>query len=387
MTQRRTEEDFLVPARTFNRLINDYSEGRLTKSWLKLYRARVEAVDTEGGQLEDPPRNPPNSIRARVYSSGLDVNLPSSALSVFHPLLPGHLAPPLSPGEHVYVFFEDAAMTHGLWVSPISSYHNLNFSDPDQRESSERNSSNVFEGDSSRPSQPSRIYEYGGATIETQGRQEIIDDFETSGQSNPWENKRVLVIGDSQVWGSTREDGTRNPLSALSSVLERKLFTEHRVTFFMAQGRVGWGVENWVSRTTRGARRGLALPQPSLSDLINQFSADALIIVLGGNDASNGSVRQSDYEQSVSDLWQQANSISLKIWAGPPVAVGESADIQPGRSLVARKIRSVVGNNFVDSSVVTNTTDGRDRLGIHFTPSSSAIEPWASLIIRKGYQL
>lgn len=388
MTRRKTEEDLLNPSRLFSRLLNDYSDGRLSKPWIKLFRARVEAVDTEGGMLENPPPNPPNSIRARIYSNGLDVNLPSSALSVFHPLFPGHLAPPLSPGEHVYVIFEDASMSHGLWISPISSYHDLNLADPDQRqEEDQRNSSNVFEGDSPRQSRPARTYEYGGATIETQGRQEIIDNFEVTGDNNPWRNKRILMIGDSQVGGATKENGERSPTSALSRVLERKLITEQGASFFMAQGRVGWGVINWVEGTFSGQRRGLRIPQPSVTDLIQEYYPDIVLVILGGNDGSTGAFRRNDYSQFVSRLWSQLSSVPMKLWIGPPTSVGNAANKQPDRIQAAQKIKAVTSPNYIDSFALTNTTDGRDRLGVHFTPSSSALEPWANAIIRKGFEM
>lgn len=387
MTKGRTEEDLLNPGRIFSRLLNDYSDGKLQPG-IKLYRARVEAVDTEGGRLENQPPNPPNSIRARIYSSGLDVNMPSSALSVFHPLLPGHLSPTVSKGEHVYVTFEDAAKSSGVWISTIASYHELNYSNPDERQSNTSDASTTFEGDQKQSVPTNPIYEYGGATIETQGRQEVVDDFEVTSQDNPWRGKRILMVGDSQVGGATMQNGNSQPRGALATVLRDKLTSsQYEASFFKAEGRIGWGVYDWVRRTFGGSARGLSMPQPSLSNLIEQYRADIVILVLGGNDGSTRRARNSNYTDFVARLWDEAGAVPMRLWVGPPTAVGNSAEIQPFRKIASDKIRSVVGRkNFVDSIAITNTTNGRDRLGIHFTHRSDAVEPWANLIIQKGAQ-
>ena len=115
-----------------------------------MFKALVVAMDTQGGKLETPdgfpegdalvqlvqypngktdeytvsddqgkvntgPRNPKNSVKARIISSGLDEFTDDDNLRVYWPLFPGVDNP--SAGEVVYVVFEDETMTHGLWLS------------------------------------------------------------------------------------------------------------------------------------------------------------------------------------------------------------------------------------------------------------------------------
>jgi hypothetical protein len=117
-----------------------------------LQRALVLAVDTLGGQLENPdgaksgksvshtvdgnsytfdavcgPANPRNSIKARIISDGFDQFIHDDNLRVFWPLFPEHVAVPLKPGEHCYVLFEDENREHGLWVSKVPGHENVNY--------------------------------------------------------------------------------------------------------------------------------------------------------------------------------------------------------------------------------------------------------------------
>lgn len=114
-----------------------------------LYRALVVAVDVEGGRLENPagegtvshlidnraietpatvgPSNPRNSLKARILSGGFDQFIHDNRLRVFWPFFPDHLAPPVKPGEHVYVAFEDPDFQHGLWFSKVSGHEGANF--------------------------------------------------------------------------------------------------------------------------------------------------------------------------------------------------------------------------------------------------------------------
>lgn len=110
-----------------------------------MYRAVVVAVDTEGGKLENTgsaptpleqevhdggktlakytvystqgPTNPPNSVRARIITDNIDYFIDDESLRTFWPLFSSPDTP--SPGELVYVVFEDEEMTHGLWVCRI----------------------------------------------------------------------------------------------------------------------------------------------------------------------------------------------------------------------------------------------------------------------------
>ena len=93
---RTTPEDLLNPERFFFRMIRDYTRGRLNSQGRVFYRAVVVDVDPQGGQLENNPPNPEGSIRARVYTRGLDATTPRAALGIFHPFWPAHIAPPVA---------------------------------------------------------------------------------------------------------------------------------------------------------------------------------------------------------------------------------------------------------------------------------------------------
>lgn len=113
-----------------------------------MFRALVIAVDVEGGKLETPdgqpdgskltqhvygpeggllakydieptrgPRNPKNSVRARIVANNMDQFIDDDNLRTFWPLFPGVDNP--SAGELVYVVFEDEEMTHGLWLAKV----------------------------------------------------------------------------------------------------------------------------------------------------------------------------------------------------------------------------------------------------------------------------
>jgi hypothetical protein len=113
-----------------------------------MMRALVLGVDPYGGRLETPsgepevaaltqevrdeegamlvsytvptkpgPRNPKGSIKARILSGQHDEFVADDDLRVYWPLFPGAETP--SPGELVYVVFEDADMTHGLWLARV----------------------------------------------------------------------------------------------------------------------------------------------------------------------------------------------------------------------------------------------------------------------------
>jgi hypothetical protein len=114
-----------------------------------LHRALVVAVDTEGGKLENPegggkltnvidgkevsvpakigPKNPANSVKARILTDGFDQFVGDDGLRVLWPFFPEHISLPIKPGEHVYVVFEDTNYEHGLWVTKIPGHSNVNF--------------------------------------------------------------------------------------------------------------------------------------------------------------------------------------------------------------------------------------------------------------------
>lgn len=363
---RRTDDELLSTHKIFYRMVREYADGHLGNQQ-HYFRARVEASDPVGGQLEATPPNPPRSVRARVYTAGLDATTPREALVVFYPL--GNGCP--SPGEHVIIVFEDQQKTSGYWLAIAPAFHDQNYANPDFRQARNNDASYAFEGDPQISSMVNPDLEYGGTTTETQGRQEMVDMVESQGENNPWQGKRVLLLGDSQVAG---------PFGAkLGEVLRGT----HGVSYFAREGRVGWGVISWLNRKLRRDSPVML----SIQDVIQQHSPDILIVSLGGNDGSSGAARRADYLAKVQELFQAISGVSMIIWSGPPSAVAPNSNKQPGRELAARKIEQVVSDKFVNVFAVTQTSEGRSRDGIHFTPSSPALEPWADEVIRKGYRL
>lgn len=120
-----------------------------------MFRAYVYAIDTEGARLQNPTGktskpltqsvtdsegtrefvvkptrgqpNPPDSVKARIIGSSIDQFVIDDDLRVYWPLFPGVSNP--TPGELVYVVFEDASMTHGLWIAKVpfdNRYDNTN---------------------------------------------------------------------------------------------------------------------------------------------------------------------------------------------------------------------------------------------------------------------
>jgi len=66
-------------------------------------------------------------VKARVLTDGLDRLVADEDLRVFWPMFPqDQLAMPISPGEHVYVVFEDEGFTHGLWISRVPGQDSAN---------------------------------------------------------------------------------------------------------------------------------------------------------------------------------------------------------------------------------------------------------------------
>ena len=72
-------------------------------------------ISNEIGNVNFGPRNPKNSIKARIISNNIDDFVDDDDLRVYWPMFPGVSNP--SAGEVVYVVFEDTTMKHGLWLS------------------------------------------------------------------------------------------------------------------------------------------------------------------------------------------------------------------------------------------------------------------------------
>lgn len=202
---RKTQEDLLNPERIIYRLIKDYSDGRLDKDRV-LYRALIEEVDTVGGQLEAQPPNPPGSVRARIYTNGLDATTPSFALNIFHPFLPFNAMPPVSPGEHVYVMFEDPSMrSNGLWTGIIPAYSKQDYGLPEERLSVSPNSSNVFEGTRPPPVLIDSALDYG-KKVATNVVQRLGDAIFGNEEDSIFKDKSILIIGDETLSGNVQTE-------------------------------------------------------------------------------------------------------------------------------------------------------------------------------------
>jgi hypothetical protein len=299
----------------------------------------------------------------------MDFNIPDEALTVFYPI---DSCPSVVPGEHVLVIFEDTQLTSGYWISKLPANQNVNYSNPDDRQTQSGDTSHAFEGDSPSQRRPNIRIQYGGVTTAmTQERQQLIQTIER-GTSDSWAQKKILLLGDSQVAG---------PMGAL---LGSKL-RNHNITSFVREGRVGWGVRSWLSGKLTATSEQLR----TFQEVVHASNPDVVIVSLGGNDGSSGYARRSDYESKVRQVWEIATAnTSFAIWCGPPTAVGNGASGQPGRDVANQKIKNVVGDgNFVDCRDVTNVTQGRDRLGVHFIAGAAALQPWTDLIIEKGRNL
>lgn len=346
--RRKTPEDLLYGERVFFNLINDYSEGKLTNKGISYKRAVVEDVDYQGGMLESSPPNPKGSIRARIYTDGLDYSIPKSALTIFYPIFPEHAIPAVSPGEHVLVFFEDVEnFSNGMWVSTIPSYRDVNYLNPHTDRVPQQTSADIFNDRPASGPTVSESLEFGGASSQ-QDALRRASSVSRGEVSSFFSGKKILHIGDSQVKGPYGRFLGNIVLSAGASS-------------YHSDGRVSWGVVAWLnSRLSPGDTQ-----QASPEDLLAQYSPDLVLITLGGND--HFLANRSDYSSKVEELYSKfSSSGALVIWISSPKAVGRSASIQPSRDIVSEKIKSVVGQNYVETRDITGAF-GRTPDGLHFT--------------------
>jgi hypothetical protein len=138
------------PEQILAELIDKTARGEKERSQ---YRAVVIAVDLDGGKLQNPdgsgelivkgrdgksrsfkaligPPNPRGSVKARILTDAFDALLEDQDLRVFWPMFPQDLSgTPATPGEHVYVMFEDVGMAHGIWITRVAGHESANSAD------------------------------------------------------------------------------------------------------------------------------------------------------------------------------------------------------------------------------------------------------------------
>lgn len=117
MRNRIVKKDIIFPERNILNLLRDYVNNRLDGSTF-LYKAVVIKIDQIGGQLEKNPKNPKNSIQARIISDSSHSILDNDDLPIFWPLFPFDVLP-IKEGEHVYIIWENEKKDHGLWITRI----------------------------------------------------------------------------------------------------------------------------------------------------------------------------------------------------------------------------------------------------------------------------
>lgn len=369
---KKTFENLLFPEQLMSKMISDYVSGKLTSQKF-FYRARIEQIDTVGGKLEASPANPPNSVRARIYTNGLDSNLPSEALNIFHPIYPPHMMPPVEVGEHIFVMFEDDKFSNGLWFSTVPSYYNVNYSNPDESYRPATTTAQSFEGTSSQNQTVNIDHEYGGQTISRHETRRQAESFNES-QNSVWTNKKVLIIGDSQVAG------------AYGRYLKLRLESEKSAAAPVTRiGRPGWGIGNWLTGRFTGNMRNTPRSGPNARQVFAEYRPDIIIISMGGNDSSRA--ESESLVRDINAMWDLATNSAEKVfWVGPPQIFNEDGSAHQNtaaRDIVCEKISQVAGQNYIDSRDVTNSILGRDD-GVHFHETErEEVQSWVSKVINR----
>lgn len=368
MAYNKTNDDLLNSKRLLYSLLREYAEGRLSRQRV-FYRARVEEVGTRVGDLESTPPSPIGAIKASVYTNALDATLSRDALNVYYPLIPETIP---QVGEHVLVMFEDVdGFSSGFWVSKLPQYRNINLANPDSQEVQARqsDSSDAFEGTTPASGTPNQntIERRYRAEQTSREQEQTIANFE--GQSNSiWTNKKVLVVGDSQM----------EP----SSINNRKLVSKLRdknVASINVDGRRSWGTRAWKTGVFNGAQR------VKFEDLLQRENPQILLIFLGGNDAPRGAAAREDIQY----IWDKAKSMCEKsYWVAPPVGFDSSGNRMAQRDRVSELIKTTIGSkNFIDSRIPTsqNPAGSRDAMGVHLTAQAGAgvSESWINYVINE----
>lgn len=340
-------------------MIKDYSEGKLDKNRI-FYRAIIVDVDTEGGKLESRPPNPPNSIRARIYTDGLDANTPDSALTIFYPLFPSHISPPIDTNEHVYVMFEDESKSNGVWVTTVPVHRDVNYGDPELKRlaSDVIKSSNVFEGTTPSSNQKTNYdQEFGGLSLENSNRKKIVGVF--SSESNSFfKDKKVLLIGDSLGVGSVADSFDR-------------ILKEKKIKSFKNESKRNFGTKQWASAKTKGN-------QKSLIDIVEENEPNIIIFAIGTDDI----LRSDSYDQQeVRSILSSASSSDNIFWISPPKLSGPNVDKNKKVEQVRNLQYEILNENYIDITTLTGP-DGRDSKGIGFVGFSaeSLVESIVSII-------
>lgn len=330
---RKTQEDLLNPQRLFYRLIKDYTVGKLDKE-TNYHRAVVVAVDTIGGQLEKDPPNPQGSIRARVYTNGLDATTPSFALNIFHPFLSFNAMPPVAPGEHVLVTYEDPVLkSNGMWIRTIPYTQEQDFGDPNSDMSVEPDSSNTFEGTS-----PNQSYSVN-KDLEF-GRSSNSDAIKNVGpllysESSFFKGKNVFVFGDETCSGNIEQE------------LKTALFAKEveKIDFYSVKGST---IDYW----SKNVGVDLALNKP-----------DVVLIFLGLNDSTVN-------REKLDNLMKQLSDVKNFFWFGPVKLATTQQPKLKGRDQALESVSQSLEQYLVNYYVETRSLcseDGRTSDGIFFT--------------------
>lgn len=198
---------------------------------------------------------------------------------------------------------------------------------------------------------------------ETDGMQVTDEYCDVQGSPrSPIDNHRVFLLGDSQTSGAF-------------GVGMLAYITATGATYFARSGEPNWGVDDWW-RNRHNVNRLFRRHHPTL-----------VLIELGGNDFQRSA--RLDYNVEVGNFWnhvlEQAElnkpegTILSVCWISPATAVGDAAQIQPGRDRAARIIRETIGGAYyVESRDITGDF-GRTADGIHFTHGGGM--DWASRAI------
>lgn len=216
MRSRIRPNDLYSPDKILSNLINDYINGKLSDNKV-LHRAIVLAVDSSGGQLEDSPPNPKNTIRAKIVDSMIHSHLNDSSCPVFWPMFP-HDVMPIKESEHVYVVFEDEKRMHGVWFCRIpesATYNNLNVAAATEKYNSLNPEINA-------KSTPDESVHNAKLTLSDEFQKEKIPDnfdFRVGDRVIEGSNDALIVLGRDRV--STKDSGVKELAGSIDLIVGR----------------------------------------------------------------------------------------------------------------------------------------------------------------------